>query len=72
MKRGTTFETMIKCPNCSQSGRLQWDEGAGGGHERGGTRIYLSVSEGFHREAGRMLSGDPVIVCNICDEIQPD
>ena len=30
------------------------------------------VSEAFHVEEGRLISGDPLIVCNRCDEIQPD
>ena len=72
MTASAKFETTITCPTCSQSGRLQWKEGSGGGRERGGTRTYISVSDGFHREDGRMPSGDPVIVCNVCDEIQPD
>ena len=72
MGGGAKFETTIRCANCSQSGRLQWEEGPGGGQERGGTRIYVSVSDGFHKEDGRMPSGGPVIVCDVCDEIQPD
>jgi len=72
MAESIKFKTTITCPTCSQTGSLQWEEGSGGGRERGGTRIYISVSEGFHREDGRMPSGDPVIVCNVCDEIQPD
>lgn len=66
------FSTSINCPECGQAGSLTWQEGSGGGRDRGGTRTFLSVSEGFHREDGRMPSGDPVIVCNRCDEIQPD
>jgi hypothetical protein len=58
MSGSTKFETTFRCPNCTQSGRLQWEEGPGGGRERGGTRIYLSVSDGFHREDGRMPSGE--------------
>jgi hypothetical protein len=66
------FETIIKCPTCGQSGSLAWVEGPGGGQERGGSRIFVLVSKGFHQETGRMPSGDPVIVCDNCDEIQPE
>jgi hypothetical protein len=34
MGGGTRFETTIKCRHCSQAGRLQWEEGRGGGRER--------------------------------------
>jgi hypothetical protein len=30
------------------------------------------VSSGFHCEEGRAANGEPVIVCDVCDEIQPD
>jgi hypothetical protein len=35
-------------------------------------RKLVSVSSGFHAETGRTDSGDPVIVCGVCDCIQPD
>ncbi|MGH6873237.1 MAG: hypothetical protein ACREHE_17205 [Rhizomicrobium sp.] len=72
MADGPKFQTAIACPTCGQTGELAWAEGPGGGQERGGTRVFLRVSDGFHVEEGRMPSGDPVIVCNACDEIQPD
>ena len=61
-----TFTIAFQCPNCSQQGARRWSEGPGAG------RTYLDVSTGFPVEAGRSPKGDPVIVCDACDEIQPD
>jgi hypothetical protein len=47
-------------------------EGADAGHAQGSDRAYLDVSNGFHCEEGRAANGEPVIVCDVCDEIQPD
>lgn len=66
------FAVNITCPECGQTGYRAWQQGEGGGQERGGTRVFTSVSQGFHKEEGRMPSGDPIIVCDNCDEIQPD
>jgi len=58
MAESIKFKTTITCPTCSQTGSLQWEEGSGGGRERGGTRIYISVSEGFQLSEIRAESYD--------------
>jgi hypothetical protein len=49
-----------------------WEESADQDRARGAERSLISLHGEFHRETGRAASGDPVIVCNACDEIQPD
>jgi len=72
MKEPVKFAVAFRCPNCGQAGARHWEEGAGGSHKQGSDRNYLNVSSGFHREEGRAANGEPVIVCDVCDEIQPD
>jgi hypothetical protein len=38
----------------------------------GTKRQPASVSKAFHLETGRLAASESVIVCNVCDEIQPD
>jgi len=66
------FTVTITCPNCDASGAVVWEESADHDRDRGSERRLISVDGEFHRETGRTPSGDPVIVCNVCDEIQPD
>ena len=66
------FATAFICPNCGQKGARHWKEGADSGHALGSNRVYIDVSRGFHSEDGRAANGEPVIVCDVCDEIQPD
>jgi predicted RNA-binding Zn-ribbon protein involved in translation (DUF1610 family) len=66
------FAVAFKCPNCGQKGARHWEEGADGSRTLGSKRAYLNVSSGFHCEEGRAANGDPVVVCDVCDEIQPD
>jgi hypothetical protein len=49
-----------------------WTEGPDGGHALGSKRTYIDVSSGFHPGDGRADNGEPIIVCDICDQIQPD
>jgi hypothetical protein len=72
VKEFAKFAVGLKCPNCGQSGARHWEESADGGKGLGSGRTYLSVSSGFHCEEGRAANGEPVIVCDVCDEIQPD
>ena len=72
MKDPVKFAVAFKCPNCGQAGARHWAEGRDGSHALGSDRTYNSVSEGFHCEEGRAANGEPVIVCDVCDEIQPD
>jgi predicted RNA-binding Zn-ribbon protein involved in translation (DUF1610 family) len=66
------FAVAFQCPNCGQKGARHWEEGAGGGRQLGSNRAYRNVSSGFHCEEGRAANGEPLIVCDVCDEIQPD
>lgn len=72
MKDPVKFAVALTCPNCGQHGARHWEEGADASHALGSDRVYLSVSDGFHCEDGRAANGEPVIVCDVCDEIQPD
>lgn len=64
------FTVPIRCSHCGQEGSVVWEETAG--HERGPVRKLVEISAGFHSESGRTMSGDPVIVCDVCDQIQQD
>jgi len=66
------FTVAITCPNCDAPGAVVWEESADHDRTRGSQRRLVSVHGAFHRETGRIAPGDPVIVCNVCDEIQPD
>lgn len=66
------FTNILNCPQCGQIGGITWEENAIGHREGGAERRLIDVSPGFHSEAGRTQSGDPVIVCTNCDTIQAD
>jgi hypothetical protein len=66
------FTVAFECPNCGQKGERHWEKGSNGTEEMGSNRAYINVSDGFHCELGRAANGEPIIVCNDCDEIQPD
>ena len=52
------------CPHCGQTGEVIWD---GQGEERSLVRL----SDGFHVEEGRLPGARHVIICDVCDEIDP-
>ena len=66
------FTLIISCAGCGQTGAVVWEEDDGLTPGRKGARKLMQLSPGFHRESGRTQSGDPLIVCDACDEIQPD
>jgi hypothetical protein len=66
------FTIAITCPHCSQAGAVVWEENAMGYRQNGVQRVLKNISPGFHAENGRTQSGDPLIVCDICDTIQTD
>lgn len=66
------FAVAFVCPNCGQKGDRNWEEGLDKSQLLGGDRNYISVTKGFHCELGRAANGEPIIVCDVCDEIQPD
>jgi hypothetical protein len=72
MAGGPRFTIRFTCPNCGQAGTRTWEESASKSRIAGEGRVLLNVSDDFHIEAGRTRSGEPLIVCNVCDEIQPD
>jgi uncharacterized protein YbaR (Trm112 family) len=54
----------LSCPVCRQTGFAVWEE------SDGAARQLVHVSRGFHPEIGRTRSGEPMIICNACDQIQ--
>jgi hypothetical protein len=72
MNDALKFDVAFHCPNCGQKGARHWEEAADGSRHLGSSRGYINVSSGFHCEEGRGANGEPVIVCDVCDEIQPD
>lgn len=60
----------IRCVHCDAPGELVWEENTFPG-PKGLQHQLISVSGEFHVETGRTRSHDRLIVCNICDTIQP-
>jgi hypothetical protein len=52
------------CPHCGQAGEVVWGE-------EDGARALVRLSDGFHVEEGRLPGAKHVIICNVCDEIDP-
>jgi hypothetical protein len=52
------------CPHCGQSGEVVWQG-------EGAERELVRLSEGFHVEEGRLPGAKHLIICNVCDEIDP-
>jgi hypothetical protein len=72
MRGREQFTIDIACPHCGQNGHAVWEENAPSNRSGGAERALVQLSPGFHAEAGRTQSGDPVVVCDGCDTIQPD
>ena len=53
------------CPHCGQTGEIVWN-----GEKK--ARVLVRLSDGFHVEEGRTADARPLIICNACDEIDPD
>ena len=66
------FSAPFKCAHCGQEGVRVWEEPDSQSRAAGEGRKLISVSEGFHIETGRTASGEPLIVCNVCDQFQVD
>ena len=66
------FSLDLKCPRCGQIGIITWEENSTGHRQLGSEGQLIDVTPGFHSEEGRTQSGDPMIICNHCDTIQPD
>jgi hypothetical protein len=59
-----TSHVNFGCPHCGQAGEVVWE-----GH--GSERSLVQLSSGFHVEEGRLPGGKHVIICDVCDEIDP-
>ena len=70
--RPKQFTVAFKCSNCEEVGVRTWTESARRSQNVGGGRALISVTQGFDIETGRTVSGEPLIVCDACDQIQPD
>jgi hypothetical protein len=55
----------LDCPHCGNLGAVHWQTGADG------NRRVLDLHGAFHQETDRIGPGEPVIVCSLCDQIQP-
>ena len=66
------FTIAIACSHCAQPGAVVWEENSMGHRQDGSQRALVKVSPGFHAEAGRTQSGDPLIVCDACGTVQAD
>ena len=65
------FMLALVCANCGTIGTIVWEENKHVSPD-GPQRRLMSIDGEFHQEDGRTNSGDPVIICNLCDEIQTD
>ncbi len=52
------------CPYCGQQGEVVWNS-SNAGHE------LIRLSNGFHIEDERIPGERLIIICNVCDEIDP-
>ena len=71
MARRDQFTITMICPYCGETGSAVWEEN-GSINAKGPQRRLISIHGEFHAESGRTESGDPIVVCNQCDEIQCD
>jgi hypothetical protein len=66
------FPVPITCPHCRRTGTMVWEEDDGSTPGQKGKRRLIAMAPGFHVERGRTESGDPMVICDGCDEIQED
>ena len=60
----TTTHVRFACSHCGQVGEIVWNG-------EGDARELVRLSEGFHIEEGRLAEVRYLIVCDVCDEIDP-
>jgi hypothetical protein len=72
MQSRERFTVPLKCAQCGQAGSAAWEENGAGMRRGGAQRELILLSSGFHRSEVPAQSGDPTIVCNVCDTAQPD
>ena len=71
MSDRSQFKTLLTCVHCQAPGAVVWEENRYASAS-GPQRQLVALHGEFHQESGRTNSGDPMIVCNQCDQIQPD
>ena len=59
----------LECPHCKATGIAVWENS---GFALEGRRRLVSLHGAFHEEHGRTKYVEYLIVCDQCDEIQPD
>jgi len=52
------------CPHCGQTGEIDW-------RGEGAKRFLVRLSKGFHVEEGRIPGAKHIMICDVCDEIDP-
>jgi hypothetical protein len=57
----------LNCPLCAQSGLVAWDTSS---DDRTIENLVM-VSSGFHWEINKARPDQPLIMCDVCEEIQP-
>jgi hypothetical protein len=65
------FTLDLSCPHCGARGAVVWEENSKA-VPKGPQRRLVFIDGKFHQEAGRSNSGDPLIICDVCDQILPD
>ena len=65
------FTQPLTCAHCGAHGSVTWEENSDTS-PNGPQRRLVAMDGGFHAESGSTRSGDPLIVCNGCDQIQAD
>jgi hypothetical protein len=65
------FTLPLSCSRCGATGSATWEENSAAG-PKGLQGRLIGVDGNFHSETGRTGSGSILIVCNGCDQIQPD
>lgn len=69
MSGARQYDTPLRCAYCDAQGNARWEETAG---EPGApARILIGLAGPFHSEPMRSRSGNAMIICSACDEIQP-
>jgi hypothetical protein len=65
------FSVPITCPSCGQVGHIAWEENTGMSFD-GQMRALIRVSNGFHAKDVKTNSGEPEIICDVCETVQQD
>lgn len=68
MSGARQYDRPLRCAYCDAIGNARWQETGGGDP----ARILIGLAGPFHSEPARTRSGNAMIICSACDEIQPD